>query len=191
MPKRILKPSSALFPAPVVLVSCGSTELPNAITIAWAGVINSTPPMVSISIRPSRYSHDLITESREFVINIPTTEQLEEVDYCGMISGREVDKFADCDFTAVPASEVSAPLIAECPINLECAVTQIISLATHSVFLAQVEAIHGEETVIDDKGRVDVTRALPLTFVTHSYYQLGDYLNEHGFTRGKLTSPRR
>ena len=99
MPKRMLKPSTTLFPVPVVLVSCGSTELPNIITIAWAGIINSNPPMVSISIRPSRYSHDLITESREFVINIPTTDQLEKADYCGMISGREVDKFAAVSYT--------------------------------------------------------------------------------------------
>ena len=189
MPKRILKPSTTLFPVPVVLVSCGSAELPNIITIAWAGIINSSPPMVSISIRPSRYSHDLITESREFVINIPTTDQLEKADYCGMISGREVDKFAECDFTAVPASEVSTPLIAECPVNLECTVTQIIPLGTHNMFLGRVEAVHGEETVMNDKGRVDVTKAVPFTFVTRAYYQLGDYLNEYGFTKGKLISP--
>ena len=144
--------------------------------------------MMSISVRPSRYSHGLIKESGEFVINIPTVDQLEKVDYCGMVSGREVDKFAACGFTASPASKVSVPLIAECPINLECTVTQIIPLAAHDMFLGRVEAVHGEETVINDKGRIDATKAVPLTFVTHTYYKLGDYLNKYGFTRGKLTS---
>lgn len=189
MTKRILPPSTALYPTPVVLVSCGSIEQPNIITIAWVGVICSSPPMLSISIRPSRYSHGLIKESREFVVNIPTADQLEKVDYCGLVSGREADKFAACDFTAVPASRVHTPLIAECPINLECTVAQIISLGCHDMFLGQIEAVHGEEMVMDGKGRIDATKAVPLTLVTQTYYQLGDYLNEYGFTGGKLTSP--
>lgn len=189
MTKRILPPSTALYPTPVVLVSCGSIEQPNIITIAWVGVICSSPPMLSISIRPSRYSHGLIKESREFVVNIPTADQLEKVDYCGLVSGREADKFAACDFTAVPASRVHTPLIAECPINLECTVAQIISLDCHDMFLGQIEAVHGEEMVMDGKGRIDATKAVPLTLVTQTYYQLGDYLNEYGFTGGKLTSP--
>ena len=189
MTKRILPPSTALYPTPVVLVSCGSIEQPNIITIAWVGVINSTPPMLSISIRPSRYSHGLIKESGEFVVNIPTADQLEKADYCGVVSGREADKFAACGFTAAPASKVHTPLIAECPINLECTVAQIISLDSHDMFLGQIEAVHGEETVMDDKGRIDASKAVPFTLVPQTYYQLGDYLNEYGFTRGKLTSP--
>ena len=187
MPKKLHKPSAALYPAPVVLVSCGSMERPNIITIAWAGVhCSSEAPMVSVSIRPSRYSHSLIAESREFVINIPTTAYLKEVDFCGVVSGRDADKFAACHFTAVPGARVRTPLIAECPVNLECTVTDIIPLTSHDLFLARVEAVHGEEDVMDEKGRIDASKAVAITYVTHQYYALGAHIGQYGFTKGSL-----
>jgi len=189
MPKRIHKPSAALYPAPVVLVSCGDMDRPNIITIAWTGVhCSSEAPMVSVSIRPSRYSHALIAESREFVINIPTTAYLKEADFCGVVSGRDVDKFEACHFTALPSSKVQSPIIAECPVNLECTVTDIIPLTSHNLFLARIEAVHGDEDVMDEKGNIDAAKAVPITFVTYQYYGLGAYLGRYGFTGGKLTS---
>lgn len=186
MPKRILPPSTALYPVPVVLVSCGDVEHPNIITIAWTGVINSDPPTVSIAIRPSRYSHGLVHESGEFVVNIPTADQLEYADYCGIVSGRDHDKFAACGFTPIPGSSVNTAVIAECPVNIECTVKQTITLGTHDVFLGQVETVQGEEAVMDERGRVDPEKAVPLGYVSGGYYQLGAYLNKHGFTRGRL-----
>lgn len=186
MSKRILKPSVALYPMPTVLVSCGDLERPNIITIAWAGVCCSDPPTVSISMRPSRYSYGLIQQSKEFAINIPTVEQLDKVDFCGIVSGRDRDKFKECGFTARRASKIKPPLIAECPINLECTVTQIIPIGAHDMFLARIEVVHGESEVIDEKGRINASLAVPITFVTYQYYGLGDYLNAYGFTAGHL-----
>jgi flavin reductase (DIM6/NTAB) family NADH-FMN oxidoreductase RutF len=186
MPKRILPPSTALYPVPVVLVSCGDVEHPNIITIAWTGVINSDPPTVSIAIRPSRYSHSLVRESQEFVVNIPTSDQLEYVDYCGIVSGREIDKFEACGFTPIPASSVNTALIAQCPINIECTVKQTITLGTHDMFVGQIEAVQGEEAVMNERGRIDPAKAVPLAYVSGNYYELGSYLNKHGFTGGKL-----
>jgi flavin reductase (DIM6/NTAB) family NADH-FMN oxidoreductase RutF len=187
MPRRTLKPSAALYPMPVVLVTCGDMERPNIITIAWTGIACSDPPTVSISIRPNRYSHELIQRSGEFVINIPTLELLEKVDFCGVTSGRDRDKFGECGFTALPATKVKPPLIGECPINLECTVTQILPIGAHDMFLARIEVVHGESDVIDEKGRIDASRAVPITFVTYNYYRLGDYLNSYGFTGGRLS----
>jgi len=187
MTKRVLKPSAALYPMPVVLVTCGDIEKPNIITIAWTGIACSDPPTVSISIRPDRYSHALITQSREFVINIPTVEMLKKVDFCGVTSGRDRNKFKECGFTALPSAKVKPPLIAECPINLECKVVQILPIGAHDMFLARIEVVHGESEVIDEKGRIDASRAVPITFVTHTYYRLGDYLNSYGFTGGHLS----
>jgi flavin reductase (DIM6/NTAB) family NADH-FMN oxidoreductase RutF len=187
MTKRILKPSIALYPVPVVLVSCGPAEKPNVITIAWTGVICSTPPMVSISIRPSRYSHELIKESREFVVNVPAVSQLEKVDYCGIVSGRQVNKFEVCDFTAAPASQIKTPIIAECPVNMECTVTEIVSLGSHDLFIAKIEAVQGDETVMDSKGVIDATEADPINYMAQRYYQLGSYLDSHGFSKGQLS----
>lgn len=187
MAKKPLKPTTLLYPLPVVLVSCGTLEKPNIITVAWTGVICSEPPMVSIAIRPSRYSLGLIRDRGNFVINIPTVEQLEKVDHCGTVSGREVDKFAACGFTASSGTHVSAPLIDECPINLECQVRQSITLGTHELFLGEIVAIHRDETVVNDKGRVDMAQAQPIAFATRGYYRVGEYLNTYGFSRGQLS----
>ena len=136
MSKQVWKPGNLLAPVPPVLVSCGNMEKPNLITIAWAGTINSDPVRVSISVRPERYSHGLITESGEFVINLPTQKILRAVDWCGVKSGRDVDKFKEMGLTAVPGSAVNAPVLAESPVNLECRVFQTIPLGSHDLFLA-------------------------------------------------------
>lgn len=138
-------PSVAWFPAPVVLVSCsdGKMENKNIITIAWTGVLCSRPPLISVSIRPTRFSHELLSDSKEFVVNIPTSEQIEEAKLCGSKSGRATNKWKTCGFTPEKATKVSAPLIKECPINIECKVVKTLpDMGTHTIFIGEVQAIH-------------------------------------------------
>ncbi|NLV17652.1 MAG: flavin reductase family protein [Syntrophomonadaceae bacterium] len=181
------KPATILYPVPAVMVTCQDEAGNfNIITIAWTGTVCSVPPMVSISVRPDRYSHKLISKSGHFVINIPTTDQVEAVDYCGMVSGREVDKFKKTGLTPIPASLVNAPLIKECPVNVECEVKQIIKLASHDLFLAEIVANHIDEEVLNDKGRLDMSRAKPLGYGTHKYWALAEELGVYGFSREKL-----
>jgi flavin reductase (DIM6/NTAB) family NADH-FMN oxidoreductase RutF len=132
---------SDLYPNPVVLVSTEYDGKESIITLGWVGTICSNPPMVSISIRPSRFSHNLVKKSREFVINIPTTKMLEQIEICGTQSGKNTDKWKKCSFTKQPSDTISVPVIAECPVNMECKVTQIISLGSHDMFIAEVMKI--------------------------------------------------
>ena len=188
MSKRLLEPSPILYSVPVVLASCGTAEKPNIITLAWAGTICSDPPMVSISIRPGRHSHGLVKASGEFVLNLPTADQVEQVDYCGTNSGRRVDKFAVCQFTPVPASAVGVPLIAQCPVNLECKVQQVLSLGTHDLFIARILAVQADEDAVTDKGKLDAARVRPMACLNQSYYRLGDLLGAWGTPGKKLSS---
>jgi flavin reductase (DIM6/NTAB) family NADH-FMN oxidoreductase RutF len=180
------KPSTLLFPVPTVLVTSVDTSgHSNIITIAWTGVVCSEPPMVSIAMQPSRYSHGLISQTKDFVINIPATNQLEAVDACGLVSGKDVDKFVAAGLTPVPATKVKAPLIQECPVNLECEVRQVISLGAHDLFLAEVVAVHVEEAVQNEKGRIDFGKARPFTFNNGEYWALGEKIGSFGFSRKK------
>jgi len=170
--KKQLTPQTLLYPVRVVLVSCGGLAGPkNIVTLAWAGVVNSTPPMVGIGVRPSRYSHELISQTGEFVVNIPRADQLKAVEVCGSTSGRTSDKFAATGLTAVPAQKVKAPLIAECPVNLECRVQQVVKLPSHDLFLAEIVAVHADETVLDARGRIDPAKARPLAYCNGQYWQ--------------------
>ncbi|MFQ5843335.1 MAG: flavin reductase family protein [Thermodesulfobacteriota bacterium] len=183
------KPTTAMFPLPVMLITCVDTSgKPNIITLAWVGVVNSDPPMVSISIRPGRYSHGLVKATQEFVVNIPSEEMIGKVDLCGVISGRDADKFSEAGFTPVRAQEVLPPLIEECPVNLECKVKRIIPLGSHDLFLGEVVAIHIDDTVLKEKGRIDIVKALPIAYCagSHEYWSLGRMLGCYGFTKGKL-----
>ncbi|MFX1282656.1 MAG: flavin reductase family protein [Promethearchaeota archaeon] len=141
--KELHDPTVAWFPAPVVLVSCTNEKTTNIITIAWTGVVCSRPPLISVSIRPSRYSHELISDSREFVVNIPTIKQLEGVKLCGTKTGRDMNKWHACGFTPEKAIKVSVPLIRECPVNVECKVVKTLpDMGTHTIFIGEVQAIH-------------------------------------------------
>jgi flavin reductase (DIM6/NTAB) family NADH-FMN oxidoreductase RutF len=136
--KEIWKPGTMLCPLPVVMVTCvGREGRPNIFTVAWTGIVCTDPPMLSISVRPERYSYELLQETGEFVVNIPSVREVRATDLCGVISGREVDKFERTGLTPAPASVVSAPLIRECPVSLECRVTQTLSLGSHTLFLAE------------------------------------------------------
>lgn len=181
MTKRQLKPLTALFPVPVVLVSCGDAK-PNIITIAWTGVVSSEPPTVSISVRSSRHSHGLITRTGQFVVNLPAVDLLEASDYCGMVSGRDVDKFAASNLTPLPAVKVSAPLIKECPVNIECTVTHTVNLGSHDLFIGKVELVHMDESMVDERGQVNYSAIKPFTYVPMEYWGVGERLEMYGFT---------
>ena len=191
MSKQVWKPGNLLAPVPPVLVSCGSLEKPNLITIAWAGTINSDPVRVSISVRPQRYSHGLIRESGEFVINLPTQKILRAVDWCGVKSGRDLDKFQAMGLTAIPGSAVSAPVLAESPVNLECRVFQTIPLGSHDLFLADVVAVDVDEELLDEAGRLRLDKAGLAAYVHGTYYALGKQLGTFGFSVRKKPARRR
>ena len=182
MAKIKKKPSTYLYPVPVVLVTCG-VEKPNIVTLAWVGTVCSDPPMVSIAIRQERHSHQLIEETGQFVVNIPGEELLEATDYCGQVSGREVDKFAATGLTPEPASEVKPPLIAECHVSMECKVVDTIPLGAHDLFLGEVVAVHVDEAVLDESGRrIDFGKAKPFVLTFGEYRSLGEAIGTYGFS---------
>lgn len=177
---KVTKPgSTVLYPVPAVLVSCGIQD-PNIITLAWIGTLCSDPPAVGIGVRPERFSHHLIAEAGEFVVNLPRADQVDVVDYCGHVSGREVDKWAACGLTPEAAGKVSVPIIAECPVALECVVTQQLTLGSHDLFVGQVLAVQLDESALDDQGRLDYEKALPLAYGGGYYWRLGELLGRFG-----------
>jgi flavin reductase (DIM6/NTAB) family NADH-FMN oxidoreductase RutF len=188
MSKVVKKPFIALRPVPVVLVSCGPgkrdagghNEPANIITIAWTGILCSNPPQVGIGVRPDRHSHGLIQETGEFVINIPGERLLDEMEYCGFVSGREVDKFEAQGLTPAPGSAVQTPIIAECPINIECRVSHSLSLGSHDLFIGEIVAVQLSEEVLDERGRVDNEKLKPILFTGNEYWGLGSLLGRYG-----------
>ncbi len=183
--KKLIKPGTSLFPTPAVMVSCiGEGAAPNIITIAWAGVVCSEPPILSISVRPNRHSHGLITSSGVFVVNIPRESQLRHLDFCGVTSGRNVDKFAALGLTPQPASKVTAPLIRECPVNLECRVIERKPLGVHDLFLGEIVAVHMDEEIMNDRGVVAIDQLRPIAYCPQAaqYWSLKEPIGTYGFT---------
>ncbi len=177
---KVLKPgSTALYPVPAVLVSCG-LEKPNIITLAWAGTVCSDPPSVGIAVRPERFSHHLIDGAGEFVVNVPRADQVHIVDYCGQVSGRDVDKWAACGLTPAPASKIDTLLIAECPVALECRVSHRLTLGTHDLFIGEILAVQVEEAVLTAQGKMDYRQAQPLAYAGGYYWRIGDLLGRYG-----------
>ena len=191
MAKQTWKGSTLLNPEPPVLVSCGSMEAANLITIGWTGTICTQPSMVSISVRPERYSYQLIKASGEFVINLPTRKLVRAVDWCGVKSGRDYDKFAEMKLTPLPASTVSCPILAESPVNLECQVTQVIPLGSHDLFLAKVTAVDVDEALLDEKGKLCLERADLIVYSHGEYFSLGKQLGTFGYSVRKKAAPQR
>ena len=176
------KPGNFLYPIPSVMVSCGTMEKPNIITIAWTGTVCSDPPMVSISVRPERYSHDIIKENGEFVINLTTVKLVKACDYCGVVSGRDVDKFRETKLTPEESMTVSCPSIKESPVSIECKVKKMIPLGSHDMFLAEVTAVSVDDAYIDSKNRFQMNKT-GLTAYSHgSYLSLGKELGSFGFS---------
>jgi flavin reductase (DIM6/NTAB) family NADH-FMN oxidoreductase RutF len=177
------KPGNFLYPVPAVMVSCrDGEEKPNIITVAWAGTVCSDPPMVSISVRKSRYSYEILRRSGEFVINLTTKKLVRAADFCGVRSGRDLDKFAECRLHAMPGEKVKAPLIAESPVNIECKVRQVIELGTHDMFLAEVVCVQVDSAYMDESGRFRLEDT-GLTAYSHGkYYELGRMLGSFGYS---------
>ena len=183
MAKQLWKPGNMLYPLPVVMVSvAGANGEKNILTIAWAGTICSDPPMVSISVRPERYSYNMIKETGEFVINLTTKELAFATDYCGVKSGRDVDKFAEMNLTPIPGEIVKAPLIAESPVNIECRVTEVKPLGTHDMFLAEVVAVHADEKYMDENHKFHLEKAEPIVYSHGAYLTTGEQLGTFGYS---------
>jgi flavin reductase (DIM6/NTAB) family NADH-FMN oxidoreductase RutF len=180
------RPTNVLLPVPLVLVSVAGEPggRPDIVTLAWAGTVCSAPPMLSVSVRPSRHSYGLLQRSHEFVVNVPRAAQARQVDLCGNASGRDTDKFAACDFHPAAAARVRAPMIAECPVNIECVTRHRLSLGAHDLFIGEIVAVHFDEEVLDDHGRLQVGRIDPLAYVHGEYWTLGRRVGSYGFTVG-------
>lgn len=183
MAKQSWKPGNMLYPLPAVLVSCqGKDTEPNLLTIAWAGTISSNPPMVSISVRPERYSYNMIKETGEFVINLTTEELLRATDYCGVVSGKDVNKWEKMKLTPIPSQKVSAPAVKESPVNIECKVTEVKELGTHHMFLAEVVAVQADEKYMDEKGKFHLESSKPIAYSHGTYFSLGEELGKFGYS---------
>ena len=183
MGKQLWKPGNMLYPLPVVMVSLADRDgRPNIITLAWVGTVCTNPPMVSISVRPERYSYPILKETGEFVINLTTKELAFATDCGGVKIGRDVDKFKEMGLTPIPASEVKAPMIKESPVNIECKVRQILPLGSHDMFLADVVAVHADEKYMDEKHKFHLEQAEPIIYSHGSYFGCGELLGTFGYS---------
>jgi flavin reductase (DIM6/NTAB) family NADH-FMN oxidoreductase RutF len=190
MGMKSLKVYEGLYPAPVALLVTQDCEgHTNVMAVAWAGVVCSNPPQISVSITANRHTYQLLRERGEFVVSIPSEAQLWAVDYCGCVSGKNVDKFAEAGLTKVSATKVSPPLIAECPVNLECVLRVSLSLGDYYMFIGEVVAVHADESVLDEKGQVDYGRANPVVYTFGQYWSLGKQVGRYGFSLKKDKVP--
>ena len=182
MGKDIWKPGTVIYPVPAVMVSCGDMENKNIITVAWTGTINSDPAMTYVSIRPGRHSYNIIKEKGEFVINLVTEKLAYACDFCGVRSGRDMDKFEVMHLTAKKGEKVDAPIIYESPVNIECKVKQIIPLGTHDMFLAEVVSVQVSDDFLDETGKFHFDKAKPICYSHGAYYGLGKKLGTFGYS---------
>lgn len=182
MGKVTWKAGTMLYPLPPVMVSCGSMEKSNIVTVAWTGIVNSEPPMTYISLRPERHSYSLIKESGEFVINLTTERLVWNADFCGVRSGRDMRKFSLRGLTAEAATQVGAPMIAESPVNIECRVEKYIPLGSHEMFLSKILAVNVEEKLLDAKGVLHLERAGLAATAHGKYYALGRQIGTFGYS---------
>lgn len=183
MAKQAWKAGNMLYPVPAVMVSCRRPgERPNIITVAWAGTVCSDPAMVSISVRRERYSHAIIKETGEFVMNLTTEALCRATDYCGVKSGRDVDKFQEMHLTPCASGKIEAPGIAESPVNIECRVVDVKPLGSHDLFLAEVAAVNIDDAYLDENGRFDLNAAGLVAYSHGEYFVLGEKLGKFGFS---------
>lgn len=177
------KPGNFLYPVPCVMVSCVCPgRKPNIITVAWTGTICSDPPMLSISVRQERYSYEMIKESGEFAVNLTNRRLARAADFCGCRSGRDIDKFEECQLTPVPCTNISAPMIGEAPVSLECKVTGIIPLGSHDMFLAEIVGVQVDRRYLDHNGTFHMENAGLITYSHGKYYELGKILGSFGYS---------
>lgn len=182
MSKVLWKPGTMIYPLPPVMVSCGSMEAPNIITVAWTGIANSDPAMTYVSLKPQRFSHGLIQKQQEFVINLTSENLIKAADFCGVRSGRDLDKFAVTKLTPEKCEHVSAPMIAESPVSLECRVAEIIKLGSHDMFLSQILGVYIDASLLDEKGMFHLEKSGVAAYCHGHYYALGRKLGKFGFS---------
>lgn len=185
MAKRTLKGGALVCPLPPTMVSCGDMENSNIITIGWTGILNTVPPKTYISVRPTRHSYNMIKESGEFVINLTPAQLVKEADYCGIYTGKKVNKFEKCKLTKEAASNVSCPMIAECPVSIECRVTEIIPLGSHDMFMADIVAVNVDEELFDKEDKMRLDKAGLVAYAHGEYFELGKRIGKFGFSTNK------
>lgn len=177
--KEQLNPTTSLAPIPAVMVSCGNMEKANITTIAWTGVLNSEPPLMYVSIRPSRHSYEIIKETKEFIINLPDENLVWATDFCGTKSGKDIDKFQEAHLTKEAGKIVSAPAIVECPINLECKLTEIKHLGSHDMFIGEIVSVNAKLELVEN-GKVNLAKAKLVTYLGNEYYVANRKVGERG-----------
>ena len=183
MPKEIWKPGNMLYPVPPVLVTCHNKKgESNMLTVAWVGTICSTPAMLSISVRKERYSHAMLMETGEFVVNLPTEDLVWETDEAGVRSGRDLNKWETLHLHREEGKILSVPMILECPVNMECKVKQVLELGSHDLFLAEIVAVHVDSALLDEKKRLQLEKAKLLAYSHGQYFGLGNVLGSFGFS---------
>jgi len=183
MAKITLKPSTEFVPCPVVLVTCGTGDKANIITIAWTGIVCSEPPAVAVAVRPSRHSHALLKETLEFAVNFPSEQLLRAADLCGTLSGRRGDKFAASGLTPLAGEKIRVPIIAECPLALECRTKQVISLGTHDLFIGEIVAVRADAEILNPQGTIDYGRISAIALAGDNYWAVDRPLKPMGFAR--------
>lgn len=188
MTKTTWKAGTMIYPLPAVMVTSGTMEKPNVFTAAWTGIINSEPAMTYVSIRPSRYSHELIEQNGEFVINLTTQDLLHAADFCGVKSGRDTDKFAETGLTPMPCKFVKAPQIAQSPVSVECKVTEIKKLGSHDMFMAEILAVNVDDSLLDETGKLALEKSGLVAFCHGGYYGLSGQIGTFGFSVAKKKS---
>ena len=191
MSKITWKAGTFIYPLPAVMVSCGTMEKANIITVAWTGILNTNPATVYISVRPTRYSYQIIKEQKEFVINLTNKELVQATDWCGVKTGAKVDKFKEMHLHKEKAKFLSCPMIQESPVSIECRVKEIIPLGSHDMFLAEVLAINADEKYINDKGAFDISKCDLIAYANGNYYTLGKKLGKFGFSVQKSKKKKR
>ena len=182
MSKVQWKGGTFIYPIPAVMVSCGTMEESNIITVAWTGILNTNPAMCYISVRPERYSHNIIKENGEFAINLTTRQLAYATDWCGVKSGRDVDKFKEMKLTKEKANIISVPLIKESPVSVECKVKEIVPLGSHDMFVAEIVAIDADEKYIDEKGAFDISKCDLIAYANGGYYPLESKIGKFGYS---------
>lgn len=182
MDKVTWKGAALLAPVPPVLVSSGTMDSPNVCTIAWTGTLNTNPPKLYISIRPERFSHEIISASKEFVLNLPTSALVRAIDYVGVKSGRDENKFETAKLTPQPATAVKCPMVGESPLSIECRVTDIVPMGTHDMFIADIIAVNVAEELLDKDGKLKLAKAGLCAYAHGEYFALGKKIGDFGFS---------
>ena len=194
MSKVKFRGGALLAPVPPVMVSCGTMEKANILTVGWTGILNTIPPKTYISVRKKRFSHPIISDTKEFVINLTPANLVRTADYCGTYTGAKIDKFAACNLTKIKPDELSAPMIAECPLSLCCRVTDVVEMGSHDMFVADIVAGYADENLLDERGKLHIERADLVAYAHGDYFTLGKKIGHFGFSavkRKKHDAPRR